>query len=198
MLKLWKRAPESANHEDLFVERYERLLAWAVQLTSGDKSLAEDLVHNAFIQFTLAAPDLRNIQNLDAYLYGVLRVLHLSQMRRATRSRLQQLSIVDYDSAESGLRTIGRREQIEVQDELRRICQYACIRKETSKAGSVLILRFFHGYYPSEIVRVLRSSRQVAEKRLEAARREAKMFLAGSGRLTFLKGLSVPEILPEN
>lgn len=198
MLKLLKNASQARNHEDLFVERYEQMLKWALQLTSGDRGLAEDLVHNAFIQFTLTAPDLHGIQNLDGYLYGILRFLHLSQMRRATRSRLQQLSIVDYDSAEAGLRIIGPREQIEVQDELRRICRYACARKETSKAGSVLILRFFHGYYPSEIVRVLRLSRKVADARLQVARREAKMYLAGSGRLTFLKGTSVPELLPAN
>jgi DNA-directed RNA polymerase specialized sigma24 family protein len=198
MLKLLKSAPQPRNHEDLFVERYAQLLKWALQLTSGDRGLAEDLVHNAFIQFTLTAPDLNGIQNLDGYLYGVLRFLHLSQMRRATRSRLQQLSIVDYDSAETGLRVISPREHIEVQDELRRICQYACARKETSKAGSVLILRFFHGYYPSEIVRVLRLARKVADARLQVARREAKMFVAGSGRLTFLKGVSVPDLLPAN
>src|SRR5882724_114107 len=124
MLKLWKSASNPSNHEDLFVERYERLLAWALQLTSGDRALAEDLVHNAFIQFTLICQKLDSIHNLDSYLYGILRVLHLSQMRRAARSRLQQLSIVDYDSAETGLRIVGPREQIEVQDELRRICQY--------------------------------------------------------------------------
>jgi len=58
--------------------------------------------------------------------------------------------------AETGLRTIDPRDQIQVHDELRRVYQYACARKETSKAGSVLILRFFHGYYPSEIAKLLR------------------------------------------
>jgi DNA-directed RNA polymerase specialized sigma24 family protein len=37
------------------------------------------------------------------------------------------------------------------------------VRKETSKAGSVLLLRFFRGYYPSELAQVLRTPRQVVD-----------------------------------
>ena len=42
--------------------------------------------------------------------------------------------------------------------ELRQVCQYACDRKETSRAGSVLILRFLHGYYPREIAQIMRAT----------------------------------------
>ena len=168
----------AANHEDLFVARYERLLRWALQLTESDRELAEDLVHDAFIQFTFTQPDLNNIQNLDNYLYGILRNLHLSQVRWVTRSRFQQLSIAEYDSAEMGLRATDVRDQIQVQDDLRRVCRYACARKETARAASVMILRFFHGYYPSEISQILRSSRQAVSIGLRLARAEAKASLA--------------------
>ncbi|MDQ3820364.1 MAG: sigma-70 family RNA polymerase sigma factor, partial [Acidobacteriota bacterium] len=158
------------GHEELFIERYDRLLSWALQLTNYDRCMAEDLVHDAFIQFTFTHPDLNVINNLDNYLYGMLRNLHLSQMRWVTRSRFQQLSIVEYDSAELGLRSVDVHNQIQVQDELRRICHYACARKETARAASVMILRFFHGYYPSEIAQILRSSRQAVSIRLRLAR----------------------------
>src|SRR6266851_6525632 len=160
MLHLLKKspAPELARHEELFAQRYEQLHSWALHLTE-DAAQAEDLLHDAFIEFTITRPDLGSIRHLDNYLYGVLRVLHLSQIRRSARHRLQQLSIVEYDSAEIGLRMVDPRDQIKVQEDLRAICQYACIRKETSKAGSILILRFFHGYYPSEIVRIVQRSR---------------------------------------
>jgi len=55
---------------------------------------------------------------------------------------------------------------------------YACTRKETSKAGSVLILRFFHGYYPSEITKVIRGTRHAVDLRLRNACAEAKATLA--------------------
>lgn len=186
----------TSTHEELFVERYDRLLTWSLQLTNYDRVMAEDLVHDAFIQFTFTHPDLKAINNLDNYLYGMLRNLHLSQIRWATRSRFQQLSIAEYDSAEMGLRTADVRDQIQVQDELRRICYYACARKETGRAASVLILRFFHGYYPSEIAQILRSSRQAVSIRLRLARAEAKASINDPKSLSFMGESSVVEVLP--
>ncbi len=82
---------------------------------------------------------------------------------------------------------------------MRRICQYACARKATANAASVLILRFFHGYYPSEIAKVLRNTCEAVHLRLRAARTEAKAYLENSKSLTFLDGQSQPlspEIFP--
>src|SRR6266540_1436560 len=159
MQQLGKVSPD-ASHDDLFIERYARLFKWSLRLTDNNRELAEDLVHDAFIQFTFTHPDLQGIHDLDSYLYGMLRNLHLSQVRRATRNRLQPLSVVEYESVETGLRAIDPRDQIQVQEELRRACHYACVRKENAKIASVLILRFFHGYYPSEIVQIMLSSGQ--------------------------------------
>src|SRR5215470_7933621 len=164
--------------ENIFVEKYDRLHAWALQITERDQELAEDLLHDVFIQFTLNEPDLNKISNLDGYLYSMLRNLHLAKIRRETRNTLEQLSIVEYDSAEVGLRTVDLRDQIQAQDDLRRVCQYACSRKQTAKPGSVLILRFFHGYYPEEIARVLRSPRPSIDTWLRFARKEGRACLA--------------------
>src|SRR5262249_18571451 len=60
------------------------------------------------------------------------------------------------------------------------------LRKETSKAASVLLLRFFHGYYPSEIALLLRTSRQAVDERLRLARSEAKLYLDDPQRLKFI------------
>jgi len=176
MLRL-KRLAARSNHEAIFVERYQKLFSWLLHLTDGNRELAEDLVQDAFIQFTFRRPDLSSIENLDNYLYGLVRNLHLSQVRRSTNNRLQPLEVLDYDSSELGLRMTDPRDQIRVQDELRRICHYACARKQSSWAGSVLILRFFHGYYPSEISKVLRNSRQSVDVLLKRARNEIKHYL---------------------
>lgn len=183
----------SSDHESLFIERYDRLLKWGLQLTERDNDLAQDILHDAFIQFTLTPPDLETIQNLDAYLYGLLRNLHLSQMRRATRSRFQQLSIIDYESAVIGLHAADPRTHIQVQEELRRVCHYACARKETSRAGSVLILRFFHGYYPSEISKILQCTRLAVDLQIKRARTEARAYLERPETLRFITD-RIPEV----
>jgi RNA polymerase sigma factor (sigma-70 family) len=174
MLKLHTVPP---THEDIFLQHYEHLRLWALQITNNDCAQAEDLLHDAFIQFTITRPDLDVIRNMDGYLYGILRNLHLSQLRKATRSRLQQLSVVEYESAETSLRSVDPRDLIQVQDGLRRVCRYLCVRKETARAASVLLLRFFHGYYPSEIAQILLTTPQAVKVRLGIARSEAKACL---------------------
>ncbi len=195
MLNLLKKI--SASHEELFIEQYDRLLRWALQLTEHDRELAEDLLHDAFIHFTtLTQPDLKTIRNLDGYLYMMLRNLHISQERRSSRARFQQLSIVEYESAATGLRTIDSRDVIRVQDELRRVCRYACARKEKAKLASVLILRFFHGYYPSEIAQILRSPRAAIDKWLQLARAEAKLALSDTEVLKFKDAEPAVDFMP--
>lgn len=175
------------SHEQLFISRYQSLLTWSLHLTGHDREEAEDLLHDAYIQFTLTRPDLNSIQNLNGYLFGVLRVLWLSRQRRAGRARLEQLSVIEYDSAEMGLWLSDPRELNRIQDELRAVCHYACARKESSKAGSVLILRFFHGYYPGEIARLLQATRKAVDSRLALARQEARLYLEEPERLSFIK-----------
>lgn len=187
MQQPWKFAPSVDRHEEVFLARYMRLRTWALQLTENDRERAEDLVHDAYIQFTFTRPELDTISNLDGYLYTMLRNLHLSQVRRSQRLQHRSLSAVDYDSAEIGLRAADPRKQIYLQDELRQVCNYACARKDTSKAGSVLILRFLHGYYPGEIAKVMRSTRAAVEERLRIARSEARQYLKNPKSLRFLQ-----------
>jgi DNA-directed RNA polymerase specialized sigma24 family protein len=194
MLQPAKIAPDGApRHEEIFLARYGRLRAWGLHLTENDRERAEDLVHDAFIQFTFTRPDLEAIGNLDGYLYTMLRNLHLSQVRRSLRLERRTLSIVDYDSAEIGLRAADTRQQIRLQDELREVCRYASLRKETSKAGSVLILRFLHGYYPREIALVMQGTRAAVEERLRLARNEARQFLLNPKSLRFLRETTAKE-----
>ncbi len=63
-----------------------------------------------------------------------------------------------------------------------------------SKAGSILILRFFHGYYPSEITKVIRGTRHAVDLRLRSARAEAKVTLANPEALAFMNEKPAPDI----
>lgn len=192
MLKLWKNK-RVLSHEELFLTYYSKLLTWAMQLTGQDLSKAEDLVHDVFIQFVTVEPELSEVENLEGYLFASMRNLLRSQMRRQTVALNNQLSLLDYDSAELGLRARDLRHDVRVREELELICHYACVRKGTSRAGSALILRFYLGYYPAEISRILKSSRQAVADLLGAARREAKLYLTHPNRLSFMQASLLSE-----
>ena len=182
------------SQEAAFVEHYDWLLRWALQFTH-DRERAEDLVQQVFAQFALAQTDFSAVQNIPAYLYTTLRNTHLSEVRLAGRSHNQSQSIVEYSIADAALGASDPYALFQTQDQLRRVCQYACLRKQTSRAGSVLILRFFHGYHISEIAAVLGGTCQAARQSLKFARNEARLFLEDPGALKFIgrtQTVSVP------
>lgn len=168
---------------DVFVEKYDLLLQWALRLTRRDHERAEDLLHEAFLQFSLRQHDLTGIENLDGYLYSVLKHLHLALIRRAKRDPLSQVSVVEFDSVALALRASQDLDQIEMQNDLRRICAFLCWRKALAKSASYLILRFFHGYYPEEIAQIAITSRSVVDHGIRLASVEAKTHLSESRQL---------------
>jgi DNA-directed RNA polymerase specialized sigma24 family protein len=92
------------TYEDLFLERYDRMLAWAIRLTDHDLQQAEDMVHDVFVKFALTQPDLQRIDNPYAYLYTALRNTYRSQVSRAGYGSVKHLHLLDFDSAELWLR----------------------------------------------------------------------------------------------
>jgi len=185
MLEQRRIAP---SKEQLFTERYAQLLAWALRLTNNHRASAEDLVQDAFIQFTLSNTSLDRIANVDGYLRRMLQYMHFSRVSRG----LCFSSISDYESLQTALRVPGISDQIQARDELDQICRYACLRKETSRAGSVLILRFFHDYSPREIAQIIGSTRHSVDEWQRVARRELKLFLREPHKLTFTGSVEEP------
>jgi RNA polymerase sigma factor (sigma-70 family) len=178
---LWT-APE--GFDDLFVANYSRLVAQAQQLSGGDRAAAEDLVQETIIRIALRAPDLRAIDKADAYIFATMRNVHLSEIRRRGFRQESVASLIDCDFLEASLLQVrADRQRQAAYDELTLIARYACLRKATSKAASALILRFFHGYYPTEIAGVLRTSEQAIDTWLRMARAEARAFIADPDRL---------------
>lgn len=175
------RAP--ASDEGVFVARYSRLLAWARQIVGGDRDAAEDLVHDAFVNVSVSRPDLASLDNVDGYLYTTLRNLHLANVRRGVRRGLTPTSLVEYESAAEALEALV---PTRAHDELAAICYFTCWRRISSKTGSVLILRFFHGYQRAEIARVLRLSPDAVDNLLSIGRREARLWLHAPDRLRVL------------
>jgi len=187
--KLYTEADvEAGAHKELFLLYYQPLFRQALRLTEGARARAEDLLHDAFIHFVLSRPDLNSIDNFDRYLHRLLVNLFRTQKRKAAQMQDISFNIADYDSAKLGLHAIDFQARWQVQEDLVRICHYACVRKETSRAGSVLILRFFYDYSPSEIARVTLSPRGAVDDWLRLARREARSYLEDPKRLKFMAG----------
>ena len=179
MLRAFARQRPVDYHEAVFLSHYQQIRSWARQLTKANEAEAEDLVQDVFIDFIHSRPDLSGVRNLDAFLYTIVRNIHRSQLQRHLRRLNLLLSVVDYDSAALGLRAAAPARLLEIREQLHRVCQFACERKRTSKAGSLLILRFFHGYYPAEIATITRWDRATVDARLALVRREAREYVEG-------------------
>jgi RNA polymerase sigma factor (sigma-70 family) len=169
---------EQEKRQAFFIQRYDRLLVWALQLTNQHRPSAEDLVQDAFIQFVLGRTSIEEIENVDGYLRRMLRYMHIARKTRTDQKAVDTaISLSDFDSLDLGWSNIDPSRRMQAQQELWQICSYACSRKETSRAGAVLILRFFHNYYPAEIAQLLRASRHNVDQWQNLARRELKQFL---------------------
>src|ERR1700759_5299946 len=119
------------TNEDIYFAYYSRLLEWANQITHNDRAEAEDLVHDFYLRISRITRSIDEIEQLEPYLFKVLRNLYYARVRRAGHDPLNDLSIVDYDSVEQGLAVADRRELLFARDHLRQICRYACERKST-------------------------------------------------------------------
>jgi DNA-directed RNA polymerase specialized sigma24 family protein len=184
------RAPfaKPVSHEEFFLSHYDRLVRRALQLSQGRRGEAKDLVHDLYVQLIRVRPEINftDEERASRYLLIMLRNLSVSNARREGRDALSSLLIVDYESVEYGLGCVDRSKLILVRSDLARVCQYACIRRHSLRSASVLILRFFFGYYPSEIVGILQSTPMAVVKHLQAARQEARVYLERPGTLRFL------------
>lgn len=188
------------THEEIFVEHYDWLVSWALGLSEQLREDANDLVHDLYLQLIRTRPNLdtANDDRVRAYFYTMLQNLVISKARRSGHDPLSALSIVDYDSAEYGLASVDRSQIIFVRSDLVRVCEYAIRRKHSSRAASVLILRFFLSYYPSEIVRILQTSRVAVENHLRSARIEARAYLRRPQSLRFLGHDVTPTPAPQS
>jgi RNA polymerase sigma factor (sigma-70 family) len=174
------------SHEAAFVAHYDWLFRWALHFTNNDRERAEDLTQQVFSQLIIAQIDLSIIQDIRAYLYTMMRNTYRSELRLAERSHGRSQSILEYGIADAALAASEANAVFRTQEQLRRICQYACARKESSRAAGALILRFFHGYHISEIAAVLGGTSEGVRERLKFARNEARILLANDKALKFI------------
>jgi DNA-directed RNA polymerase specialized sigma24 family protein len=188
MLHSIRKTAKSRDHEKIFLDHYDWLLARARTLTRGSKDEAKELLQDLYVRFVQAksGPDVNDENRLRGYLYKTLKNLSISQGLRNGRNPLSNLKLVDYDSAEIAVVAVDRSQLLYVRSDLAGICEYACIRRRTARAASVLILRFFFGYHSSEIVQILQSTPVAVDRLIQIARQEARAFLTRPGTLHFM------------
>ena len=181
---------QAADRERVFLDHYGWLLQRALGLSRGARQEAEDLVHDCYVRFVQASSEihLEDEDRLRGYLYRTLQHLVHSNFKSGGHDAFRNLQVVDYDSVEFALASVDRSSLLYIRSDLARICEYCCLRRSTSRAGSVLIFRFFLNYYPSEIVQLLKISSASVYKLTETGRLEAKAFLTRPESLHFLGG----------
>ncbi len=171
------------SNDQLFQENYATLQRWALQITKQDREVAEDLVHDVYLRFCRMESGIGDVDSIHGYLYSALKNAYLSQLRKHNRSRIESLSLFDHDFTDNALLATDPRALYKVHDHLRAICHFACMRKATSVSASILILRFFHGYFSAEVARLVKRSRNAVEVRLLNARREIGIYLEDPNNL---------------
>lgn len=149
------------------------------------------------MRFVLAKPHLEKGENAEALLYSYLKYSHLTHLHCLQRYPATPLSLVEFDSIQLGLRqNVAAADPINVQDSLRRIVAYLTWRKDSAMSASMLTLRFFHGYYPDEIICIARTTGQSVRKRLQEARQEVSLYLSDPSRQRIMRQAEPPEVLP--
>jgi RNA polymerase sigma factor (sigma-70 family) len=179
------------THERSFLARIALVRRQSRRLT-GDPATAEDLAQDAYVRFVLSRPDLSRIENLDAYLTAMVRNMHLSRVRRARRRPETSIDPLDYDSLELAAGTIDGRGWLDARRVLREACAYGCIRRNSSKAGSIFLLRFFHQLTTSESARLARVTSRAIDELVRQGRGELKLYLADPSRLRFVQRQAPP------
>ena len=188
------RDPGPATDVENLLERYySQLLKWGRTLTRGDRGMAQDIVHDLCLYFTLVEPDLSEVKNLDGYLYTCLRHLYLSVLARSSREAMQFVSVAEFDSIHFAQSASSIDGLLEKQNDLRRICSYTVWRKESSKSASYLILLFFHGYARQEVAEIACLPIAAIYNKLKIARSELKSHLEVSGKLRIVAREMPPE-----
>jgi DNA-directed RNA polymerase specialized sigma24 family protein len=179
----WGEPAQAPETEQLLVSSYSQLTKWAAVLTRGDVTRAQDIVQELCLYFTLTKPDLSDVSNLDGYLYTCLRHIYLSDIARSSREAQRFVSIADFDSFDFAIAAKQSGDLLERQNDLRRICNYAIWRKQSSKSASYFILHFFHAYARREIAEVACLPISAIYNKLKAARDEIKTAIAEPHKL---------------
>lgn len=163
-----------------FQDNYDTLRRWASQITDKNTSISEDLVHEIYVKFLLNDRNMEGIEEIEAYMYSVLRNSYRSYLRNNTRKMSGQISIDELTVENHRSLFRDPRLTYKIRDDLIAMSSYLSRRSTGSISASIFILRFVHGYFPGEIGKIANRSRNSIEARIFKARQEILEFLTGN------------------
>src|ERR1700722_12578958 len=195
MLFARKSAPldvPSNSVERVLCRYYDRLVEWSRILTRGDEAVAEEIIQDLCLHLMVAQPDLSAVRDLDAYLFVCLRNMYTSSLVKVSRERLRVIHVEDYDSIDSAVSSVPS-DDVDVQNELLRICAYAVWRKYSSKSAGHFILHFLLGYRRNDVARLVRLPIAAIYNKVKEFRTELREHLSSAGRVRVLSSNAPPE-----
>jgi RNA polymerase sigma-70 factor (sigma-E family) len=148
---LSEKSDTSLRLENLYAIHAPEALRLAYLLT-GDSSLAEDMVQDAFVRVAGRLVKLSNVETFGPYLRRTILNLHFSRLRRRRLERV-------YVSRMRGERTATREiPDIETRDDLIRF-----LRELPAKQHAALVLRYCEDLSEEQVARSLGCSRAAAK-----------------------------------
>ena len=155
--------------DGFFSANYTEISRWAMEITSFDRSISEDLIHDAYLKLLRTRKDLSTVDP-NAYVYVSMRNTYRSQLRGIKNISHPDAPILD-DVLETAFFQDPRL-ALSVSDSLVEICEIACSKRRSRIAASLLILRYFLGYSAEDLSKVSNRSRNAVDTRLAVFRRE--------------------------
>lgn len=150
------RTADAAEFEKLFAACEGRLGRYLAQLID-DRGLAEDLLQDTFLAGLRAKQNLDQLNNPEAWLFGIARnrALNALRKRRRLHSALARLRARP-EPAEDDAELVALRELL--------------ARVLTSEDRALVVLRYLHGFDSADLAEMTGLSREAVRQRLSRDR----------------------------
>jgi RNA polymerase sigma-70 factor (sigma-E family) len=145
--EMTREREELAGLDDLYIRHAPAAVGLAYLLV-GDRDVAQDLVHEAFVRLAGRLRHLRDRDRFDSYLRRTVVNLHLSGLRRL---RLERSYL-----AREGSRPLAEQDHQAV--EAARQDMWAALRKLPARQRAAVVLRYYEDLSERETAEVMRSS----------------------------------------
>jgi DNA-directed RNA polymerase specialized sigma24 family protein len=182
--------------ESTLSAKYPWILRWAMHFTQNNRVSAEDLVQETFVRVLSVRDSIYDVGNMEPLLYTHLRFAYLTERRR--NHLLQNLATADFDTLAINLGKFSASDQIDVQNQLRKVLCFLLWRRRSAKFAGIFLLRFFHGFAPEETARMCLITRHAVDLSLGYARDELKAYLANPHQVQLMGRGAAPEHKPVN
>lgn len=168
-LSLLNGEQQKSKFEQLYME-YRNLMFYVAKAILNDDSLAEDAVHQAFLNIVENLEKIEQVHALKTrgYVTVITRNVAINLYNRQKKQALIYFEEWDYDAEEGTAAPVQAMEQMELAD---------IILSMPKQYGDILLLKYRYGYHDNEIAKLLAITPENARKRLERAKQRLNQLL---------------------